>query len=1141
MNMKLNTLTKLMKWFSISLACAATSLVGVPLDVSYNGSMADETGAPIDGEVFLKLVIATEDGSAVYWNNEEGSDATTVDPAPVSVVVTQGVFSTVLEGIESDVLANDGLYLHVWASDAVDGTFEALGAEPLLSVPTAIRAGSVAVEDLDGDVTSVIADGSINAEQLGTILIDVPFIDADGDGVPDDPAEDGARRVSLQNIIESISDNSKLGFEQVSDEREMFEVLLDVNQPVGSFRGWIEGAPPSANRPFGDYDNHYKDPFPISQVYEYNGGLMPKIDVLDPETKEVLTGVDSALVPGLNFIWSVEDVERTAPNVNTWGPNWTPRARADGWDEGRLVVAGTPTEVGDFPVLVRATNSWGMDFLQLYTVQVRDIEIDEDDGEVFLERQAKGSTTWTTTDADEPIGGDPVRARFVTEDDVILGEEIVVRWTYPNPDSIDPSNTLTVDIPGEVGKVFYVHSSDGDDAGTTSSLGVQLLDENPLISADRSHIGTYSAEILLDWGQAVEIGQDTIDDIRTGYEYPTNALMYEIPAISSPSPDFVPPTTSAVDLFNPFTNTAANAIGMKPSSRYTGQIYGATPAGDQGAPLGDLTPDWHLGGVITGGDAAKELVSYDPWDLIVSGEYIRGSVENVWIQQKRYDPLDSTSATYAPTQYSIRSVETIVTINDVDDPRVDIAVDGFGPDPADDAWPLDMGDGVIHDNVEVRNAWYFPEDGGDLTYLNQFQIESSRQRPVLTSWPILGSTSWNNYLFGDGDKMAIYHLYSTNGFIDSMAPMSAIVEVGSNVNIVNDLAGATQVAGYSVEVGADIGTTNGMTTDLLKPAEEASDTRTVIWGVNDLAYIWSSSNNFLYDVTSTYGNVVEIGGRNLQNKVTGNNGLTDVTVYLNADSGFSNEGTSAGINVISDVVIWDFYVQRVDLLEDPGNPGDYYDKGDVSTVDENLTIAPGDDLVWTVEAYVRPPLYTDLALDEGAVGNYQRDLTAEFWLVPTQTNVPVKITANISKYEITSAGDPPTGTDVDSDDNHVRSIVEDRVLTRWTVILENPLQQLGTTNVATGYLYAEVTSRDSEGNWLNTVGTGALRGKPIAPNGMASIDDDTENADPIGALEENIIGPDFRLDARVKMPLSAATEGVITVDPAATPFPVPAP
>ena len=129
--MKLNTLTKLMKWFSISLACAATSLVGVPLDVSYNGSLADETGAPIDGEVFMKLVIATMDGSAVYWNNGEGSDATTVDPAPVSVVVSQGTFSTVLAGIEPEVLDNEGLYLHVWISDAVDGTFESLGAEPL--------------------------------------------------------------------------------------------------------------------------------------------------------------------------------------------------------------------------------------------------------------------------------------------------------------------------------------------------------------------------------------------------------------------------------------------------------------------------------------------------------------------------------------------------------------------------------------------------------------------------------------------------------------------------------------------------------------------------------------------------------------------------------------------------------------------------------------------------------------------------------------------------------------------------------------------------------------------------------------------------------------------------------------------------
>ena len=58
--MKLNTLTKLMKWFSaISLACAATSLVGVPVDIDYNGSLADETG----GEAFFS-----------------GSDFVTFDP-----------------------------------------------------------------------------------------------------------------------------------------------------------------------------------------------------------------------------------------------------------------------------------------------------------------------------------------------------------------------------------------------------------------------------------------------------------------------------------------------------------------------------------------------------------------------------------------------------------------------------------------------------------------------------------------------------------------------------------------------------------------------------------------------------------------------------------------------------------------------------------------------------------------------------------------------------------------------------------------------------------------------------------------------------------------------------------------------------
>jgi len=1120
MNMKLNTLTKLMKWFSISLACAATSLVGVPLDVSYNGSLADETGSPLDGEYFFKFVIADMDGTTVVWNNEEGSAATTVDPAPVSVVVTQGVFSTVLAGIESDALATDGLYLHVWVSDAVDGTFEALGAEALNSVPYAIRAGAVNVEDISGDIASIIPEGSINAEMLGTVLVDVPFLDADGDGVPDDPSEEGARRVSIQDFLQSISDNSKLGFEQVSDEREGYVVLLDVDQPIASVRGWSEGSPASAMRPFDSYPSHYKDPFPISQVYEYNGGLMPKIDVLDPETKEVVTGVDSALVPGLNFLWSVEDVERTAPNVNQSGPFWHPRYRADGWDEGRLVVAGTPTEVGDFPVLVRATNAWGQDFVQLYTVQVRDIEIDTT---VFLERQAMGSSSWTTSGAATPFGGDPVRARFETEDDILLTDNIVVRWTYPDPDSIDPGDTLTSDIPGEMGKVFYVNS-DGSPAGVGASQGVQLLDEDPLDAADRSHVGPYSAQILLDWGQGVNIGGASISDILDGFTFPADAIIYEAPNVNTTvGPGYVPPASPQHVLFNQFTNTASNIIGLKPSSRYTAQRYGASPAGDQGAPLGDLTEDWHLRGVLTGGDTEKGLVGTNPFWVIDTGSYIRGVMENRWIQQKRVRWLVDSSSYYG--EHSIKLVETVVT-DGVDDPRVDLAVDGFGPDPADANWPLSDGDGVIHDDLEVRSAFSFPEDGGDFTYL----AGSSRIRPNTDPG------NWNNYLFYPYDKMVIYHQYSTNGFIDSLTPISAIVEVGSNINIVNDLVDATQVAGYPVNIGGDFGTTNGATTDLLKPAEENGSGRIVVWGVNDLAYIWTNPNGYIFDVTSTNGNTVQVGGSNLVNNITDNDSATDVTFNLNLDSGFSNEHTDAGVRVLSDVVIMDFYMQRINLMENPGTAPYWPDDGDLVTTEESVSVTAGDDVQLTVLAYIRPPLWTTLSLDDGDITDGPgRDLSARFFLVPFQTNVAVEITNNI-----TMTVDSTVGMDADWNDNHVQGPIDNRIMYRWDVILENPLQDLATTNVATGYIYAVITS-SIDGKVVNSVSTSTVSSNTIAGN-LLAINADTPLWDtgigvstwqPPSIAEEDVIGPDHRLDARVKMPLDpAAGEGIIEVAPA---------
>jgi hypothetical protein len=176
MNMKLNTLTKLMKWFSaISLACAATSLVGVPYNIDYNGSLADDMGVLLDGDYYLKFAIAPEspaDASEIYWSSAPWDDVLGEPDAALEVPVTQGVFSTVLEGVDSTVLGNSDLTLHVWVSDAADGTFEYLGANPINSVPYAVVAGfaeAVDASSITGEIDgALLAAGSVDEDALGT-------------------------------------------------------------------------------------------------------------------------------------------------------------------------------------------------------------------------------------------------------------------------------------------------------------------------------------------------------------------------------------------------------------------------------------------------------------------------------------------------------------------------------------------------------------------------------------------------------------------------------------------------------------------------------------------------------------------------------------------------------------------------------------------------------------------------------------------------------------------------------------------------------------------------------------------------------------------------------------------------------------
>jgi hypothetical protein len=74
-----------------------------------------------------------------------------------------------------------------------------------------------------------------------------------------------------------------------------------------------------------------------------------------------------------------------------------------------------------------------------------------------------------------------------------LTDDVVVRWTYPNPTG---GPDLTSDIAGTTGQIFFVNS-DGDPAGTGASQGVMLLDEDPETSGIISHEGTYAAQILL--------------------------------------------------------------------------------------------------------------------------------------------------------------------------------------------------------------------------------------------------------------------------------------------------------------------------------------------------------------------------------------------------------------------------------------------------------------------------------------------------------------------------------------------------------------------------------------------------------------------------------------------------------------------
>jgi hypothetical protein len=367
------------------------------------------------------------------------------------------------------------------------------------------------------------------------------------------------------------------------------------------------------------------------------------------------------------------------------------------------------------------------------------------------------------------------------------------------------------------------------------------------------------------------------------------------------------------------------------------------------------------------------------------------------------------------------------------------------------------------------------------------------------------------YFSSNGFLMVTYWVHVTNGFIDSIAPITAIFEVGDNINIVNDLLDRAQVAGYPTVVGGDFGTTNGRYFPGLYPDEANNPANKVAHGVNNVAYVWNAFNGGVgFDfVNEALGNSVLIPGSSMVNHRPANDALADFSFTLDVDSGYSDERTDASVFVRSDIVIYDMFVQEIDLTKNRTDPT-FILQGDNTTQD--ITIDQGDDLMLTVSAYVRPALFN--AADEGGINSLNpRDIGARFFLTPSLTGtVRVEITNDITKIV-----DDVVGLNADVDTNHVPGPIDDRILYTWEVILENPLQAIAQTNVATGYISA-VLSTMVNGVKVNEVSTTTMDANAIAPygNGPNAVD---------GVL-----------DTMVQMPLNPTIVGsgggiTITVNP----------
>ena len=188
-----------MRIFPFMILLASTSALAVPLQLTHQGTLHDSTGAPLDGDVTLRVSLHTDESAGdERWFEEE------------TVTVSEGFFTTVLGDttvLDATALEGDALFVEL----AVDGTAIA-GRIPLTSVPYAILAGHAATADSattadslssGASVDTITATGAISAAEIvvnnttviasdGTIswsaLTDVPdFADSFADfSCPDD-------------------------------------------------------------------------------------------------------------------------------------------------------------------------------------------------------------------------------------------------------------------------------------------------------------------------------------------------------------------------------------------------------------------------------------------------------------------------------------------------------------------------------------------------------------------------------------------------------------------------------------------------------------------------------------------------------------------------------------------------------------------------------------------------------------------------------------------------------------------------------------------------------------------------------------------------------------------------------------------